>query len=254
MTEKLCLQWNDFKDNVNFAFETLRKDSDFTDVTLACEDGQQLEVHKVILAASSPFYRNIFKRNKHAHPLIFMRNVKFVDLEAIIDFLYCGETNVFQENLDSFLALAEDLQLKGLMGGQANSHQQMKGMSSAPKDIKREQPLLQSKHFAKETYLPRKQDFAGAIATTTNTSVHELESTVKSMMTKTDRKVKSHGRGWIYSCNVWGNGGLSMNLQHHIESNHVEGIYLPCGLCDKTYRSRSSLQNHKRDGHKKELL
>ena len=188
MTEKLCLQWNDFKDNVNSAFETLRKDSDFTDVTLACEDGQQLEVHKVILAASSPFYRNIFKRNKHTHPLIFMRNVKFVDLEAIIDFLYCGETNVFQENLDSFLALAEDLQLKGLMGGQAKSQQQMKGMSSAPKDIKREQQLLQSTHFAKESHLPRKQDFAGAIATTTNTSVHELESTVKSMMTKTDRK------------------------------------------------------------------
>ena len=72
-----------------------------------------------------------------------MRNVKFVDLEAIIDFLYCGETNIFQENLDSFLALAEDLQLKGLMGGQAKSQQQMKGMSSAPKDIKREQQLLQ---------------------------------------------------------------------------------------------------------------
>ena len=175
-----------------------------------------------------------------------MRNVKFVDLEAIIDFLYCGETNVFQENLDSFLALAEDLQLKGLMGGQANSHQQMKGMSSAPKDIKREQQLLQSTHFAKESYLPREKDFAGAIATTTNTSLHELESTVKSMMTKTDRKVVS---GWIYSCNVCGKEGLSMNVQHHIESNHVEGINLPCSLCDKTYRSRSSLQNHKRDGH-----
>ena len=254
MSEKLCLQWNNFKENVNSAFETLRKDSDLTDVTLACEDGQQLEAHKVILAASSPFYRNIFKRNKHAHPLLFMRNVKFVDLEAIIDFLYCGETNIFQENLDSFLALAEDLQLKGLMGGQAKSQRQVRGTSSAPKDIKREQQLLQSTHFAKESYLPREKDFAGAIATTTNTSLHELESTVKSMMTKTDRKVKSQGRGWIYSCNVCGKEGLSMNLQHHIESNHVEGIYLPCGLCDKTYRSRSSLQNHKRDGHKKELL
>ena len=137
MSEKLCVQWNNFKESINSAFESLRNDKKFTDVTLACEDGQ-LEAHKVILAASSPFYRNIFKQNKHAHPLIFMRNVKFVDLEAIIDFLYCGETNVFQENLDSFLALAEDLQLKGLMGGQANSHQQIKGMSSAPKDIKRE--------------------------------------------------------------------------------------------------------------------
>ena len=250
MTEKLCLQWNDFKDNVNFAFETLRKDSDFTDVTLACEDGQ-LEAHKVILAASSPFYRNIFKRNKHAHPLIFMRNVKFVDLEAIIDFLYCGETNVFQQNLDSFLALAEDLQLKGLMGGQADNQQEIDN-SSASRQIKREPKTLQSSkasHKSKENGL-----VGGPIATMTNNSVHELESTVKSMMTRTDRRFEGKGGGWVYSCNICGKEGQSMNLQHHIESNHVKGISLPCGLCEKTYRSRNALQNHKRDGHKKELF
>ena len=52
MSEKLCLQWNNFKDNVNSAFVNLREDKDFSDVTLACEDGQQVEAHKVILAAS----------------------------------------------------------------------------------------------------------------------------------------------------------------------------------------------------------
>ena len=41
MSEKLCLQWNDFKDNVNTAFGSLRGDSDFTDVTLASEDDNQ---------------------------------------------------------------------------------------------------------------------------------------------------------------------------------------------------------------------
>ena len=45
-----------------------------------------------------------------------MRGMKSEDLVAIVDFLYCGEANVFQENLDSFLAIAEELQLKGLMG------------------------------------------------------------------------------------------------------------------------------------------
>ena len=54
MSEKLCLQWNDFQENIKSAFGSLRKDNDFTDVTLACEDGQQVEAHKVILAASSP--------------------------------------------------------------------------------------------------------------------------------------------------------------------------------------------------------
>ena len=50
MSEKLCLQWNDFQDNIKIAFGNLREDNDFADVTLACEDGEQVEAHKVILA------------------------------------------------------------------------------------------------------------------------------------------------------------------------------------------------------------
>ena len=116
MSEKLCLQWNDFKENAVNTFESLKDDEDFTDVTLVCEDGKQVEAHKVILANSSPFLQNILRRNKHIHPLIYMRGVKSDDLRAIVDFLYCGEANVYQENLDSFLAIAEELQLKGLVG------------------------------------------------------------------------------------------------------------------------------------------
>ena len=56
MSEKLCLQWNDFQENVKVAFRNLRGDETFTNVTLACEDGHQIEAHKVILAASSPFF------------------------------------------------------------------------------------------------------------------------------------------------------------------------------------------------------
>ena len=59
MSEKLCLQWNDFKENVTTAFGSLREDNDFVDVTLACEDGKQFEAHKVILVSSSPFFQNI---------------------------------------------------------------------------------------------------------------------------------------------------------------------------------------------------
>ena len=117
MDERLCLQWNDFRENVSSAFGDLREDKEFTDVTLACEDGQQVEAHKVVLIASSPFFLNILKRNKHSHPLIYMR-VKFENLTTMIDFFHHGGANVFQENLDPFLALAEELQLKGLRGNQ----------------------------------------------------------------------------------------------------------------------------------------
>ena len=111
MSEKLNLQWNDFQENVKSAFGNMREDQDFADVTLACEDGQQVEAHKVILVASSPFFQRLLGRNKHPHPLIYMRGVKSVDIVAIIDFLYCGEAAVYQENLDSFLTIAEELEL-----------------------------------------------------------------------------------------------------------------------------------------------
>ena len=43
-----------------------------------------------------------------------MRGMKSEDLVAIIDFLYLGEANVHQDNLDSFLSVANELKLKGL--------------------------------------------------------------------------------------------------------------------------------------------
>ena len=121
MHEQLSLRWNEFHQKTGNAFRNLREDFDFLDVTLACEDGQQIEAHKVILAASSPFFKKILARNKHPHPLIFMRGVKSVDLLAIVDFLYFGETKVFQENLDNFLGIAEELQLEGLMQKSENN-------------------------------------------------------------------------------------------------------------------------------------
>ena len=112
--EKLCLQWNDFQQNLTSALRDLRDDNDFTDVTLACEDGQQVEAHRVILASSSPFFENLLKRKQHLHPLIYMRGMSFEDLLAIVDFLYTGEATIRQSCIGKFLAIANELGVKGL--------------------------------------------------------------------------------------------------------------------------------------------
>ena len=143
MSEKLCLKWNDFQENVNSAFGGLRGSGDFSDVTLACEDGQQIEVHKLVLASSSPFFWELLKRNKHPHPLIYMRGVKFEDLLAIADFLYLGEANVLQDNLDTFLALAGELKLKGLTSNDRETVEN--GVKNPQKQRKVEKkPVLQT--------------------------------------------------------------------------------------------------------------
>ena len=111
--DKFCLRWNEFESNIGVAFRELREDKDFFDVTLACDD-EQIQAHKVILAACSPFFRKVLKRNRHDHPLLYLKGVKYRDICSLLNFMYHGQVNVAQEELDSFLAIAEDLQVKGL--------------------------------------------------------------------------------------------------------------------------------------------
>ena len=101
-SEKFCLRWNDFESNISTAFRELRDDKDFFDVTLACDD-EQIQAHKVILSACSPFFRGILRRNPHANPLLYLKGVKFTDLQSVLNFMYHGEVNVAQEVLTLIL-------------------------------------------------------------------------------------------------------------------------------------------------------
>ena len=70
----MCLQWNDFKDNVNIVIGTLRDNKDFADVTLVCEDGEEILAHRAILSCGSGFFKDLFKRhNQQQHPLVVLR-------------------------------------------------------------------------------------------------------------------------------------------------------------------------------------
>ena len=112
-SEKFCLRWNEFESNISTAFRELRDDQDFFDVTLVCEE-EQIQAHKVILSACSPFFRSVLRRNRHEHPLLYLRGIKYIDIVSILTFMYHGEVNVSQEELNSFLSVAEDLKVKGL--------------------------------------------------------------------------------------------------------------------------------------------
>merc|ERR1712202_6705 len=134
--EKSCLRWNDFESNISNAFRELRDDKDFFDVTLACDD-EQIQAHKVILSACSVFFRNILRRNPHQHPLLYMKGVKYTDLQSVLNFMYHGEVNVAQEELNSFLAVAEDLKVKGLT---QNDSEKPRGNQLNPREQDQDHP------------------------------------------------------------------------------------------------------------------
>ena len=111
--EKFCVQWNEFEKDISSAFRHIREDRDFFDITIACED-DQIEAHKVILSACSPFFKNVLRRNKHQHPLLYLKGVSYKDMDAILNFMYHGQVKIAQDDLNSFLQVAEDLSVRGL--------------------------------------------------------------------------------------------------------------------------------------------
>jgi len=108
------LNWSKHEANRSSTFNTFRETNQFSDVTLACDDHEQLEAHKVILSAASPFLHNILQRNQHAHPFLYIRGSSKKNLSALLDFMYSGEASVQSEELENFMKLANDFKVKGL--------------------------------------------------------------------------------------------------------------------------------------------
>ena len=269
MAEKLCLKWNDFQQNTNTAFGSLRSDNDFSDITLVCEDGEQVEAHKVILAASSPFFHSMLRRNKHPHPLIYMRGVKSEDLVAIVDFLYYGEANVYQESIDAFLALAEELNLKGLAGNGENSeHMDEKIYKSEPTKIISTPKSSRSKVTTKQkpenfpsnkiAYNPTDTTIALHNHPTVSvniTNIEELDEQVKSMMAKSQNIIQNGPNSTKKAdiCTVCEKEGRGRDIMDHIEANHLEGVSISCNFCDMRFRSRLGLRRHVAKHHTETL-
>ena len=179
-------------------------------MTLSCEDGQQMEAHKVILAASSPFFQKILQNSKHPHPLIYLRGFQSKDFASIMDFLYFGEANVYQQDLDSFLTIAEEIQLKGLTG------------QTTP-DLVEEQgnPIYKSNDEAKKS-TNRRQMNEKPKANVPNTSTAvAIPSEMSADLQALDEKV-----------------------------NHLGGVSISCDICSKTFQTRNALSRHTNKYHK----
>merc|ERR1712129_31331 len=275
-TEKFSLRWNDFQQNITTAFGTLKDEPDFSDVTLACEDGQQLEAHRIILAASSPFYQNLLKRNKHPHPLIYTRGVKSADLVALIDFIYCGEVQVLKENLENFMAMAEELKIKGLWREEKeepietrtnqNIHRERSEETNSETktetkiDINIEEETLKEVKIHLDEYQAEAKIPEDGGLQEVKVNLPEYESDVKIEANDRDNlkeQIKSMiGQGQTMGvkqrnnmCKVCGKESSWSSIMNHIESKHMAGLTFPCTMCEKVCRTRKVLSNHTRLAH-----
>ena len=83
---------------------------------MVSDDHNQISAHKLVLSASSEYFNDIFKNSKHSHTLLCLDGVNNQDLNNILDYIYNGEVQIYQDNLDRFLGVAQRFKLEGLLG------------------------------------------------------------------------------------------------------------------------------------------
>ena len=123
MSEKFCLKWNDFHSNASKSFSVFRDEDYLQDVTLVSDDHNKISAHKLVLSASSEYFKDIFKNNKHSHPLLCLEGITSTDLDNILNYIYDGEVNIYQDDLDRFLTIAQRFKLQGLLSNDAPDQQ-----------------------------------------------------------------------------------------------------------------------------------
>ncbi|XP_069702168.1 longitudinals lacking protein, isoforms H/M/V-like isoform X22 [Periplaneta americana] len=111
--QQFCLKWNNHQSTIVAGFDTLLESGTLVDCTLAAE-GQYLKAHKVVLSACSPYFELLLSQHDEKHPIVILKDVKFQELKAMVDYMYHGEVNISQDQLGALLKAAESLQIKGL--------------------------------------------------------------------------------------------------------------------------------------------
>ena len=254
-SEKFCLKWNDFQENVTTSFKEIR--AAFCDVTLIGEGNVKIEAHKVILAASSYFFRDLLRQNPHPNPLLYMRGIKDDQMSSLVDFMYHGETNVAQDDLEDFLKVAQELQIKGLAGTEEN---ELKNDQTVKPRKKLKIPMIIPLTPKEEDCIPEaiNQTIVGKRANTAeNKDLVAYDDRTETRIATTDVQLADtinsimHNIDGIWSCSQCGKRERDKsNLKKHIEAKHIEGVYHPCNQCGKQFRSKNTLYKHTSTIHK----
>ena len=117
--------WNTYSESLKGIVENLSKSDSFTDVTLVSDDKKQKKAHKFILSVVSDVFKSIIESIPDQNSFVYLKGVKYQELESVLEFIYFGETEVSEEKMIEFLECKlvklRKLPLIGCKGGDTDS-------------------------------------------------------------------------------------------------------------------------------------
>merc|ERR1712098_879220 len=108
--EKFNLTWHTYADHLRDMLLEMMISDELTDVTLVSDDKKHFKAHKIVLCASSPVFKSIISDN--SNPIIYLMGIQSEEVESILQFIYLGETSLFQDRMNDFLNVAKNLEIK----------------------------------------------------------------------------------------------------------------------------------------------
>lgn len=246
MSKKLILKWNDYQSQWSRSLSKLRENSAFEDVTLISDDKVKFSAHRILLSSCSNVFNFILKDSNQANPLVYLSGVNSSNLGLILDFIYNGEVNLYQDRLDSFLKSAQELEVDGLQGvlsaqNQNNEEEDFSNMPDEVHEVKKEQqshdeqvaggntPVEQSRRYRVPQVDIVKFDV-------TSMSSEDIEQKMKQLYQKIDRV-------WTCLACDYTTTNSSGNIRRHIEC-HFVGLSYTCNHCKKVFKSKNVLNTH----------
>ena len=112
--ENCKILWDLWPGQVKQILHNLKTGTQFSDVTLVCEDKREVRAHQFILTACSSVFKDILANISHPQPLIYLRGIHHEILESVLQFMYEGESYVYQDRMPEFLKIAKEFDVLGL--------------------------------------------------------------------------------------------------------------------------------------------
>ena len=294
MPEKLQFKWDNFQSTVSHTFVELRREEDLFDVTLVTEDEVQMSAHKLILSASSSFFKSILRKNSHSHPLIYLSGVTSSNLLQVLDYVYQGEVQLREDQVESFLSVSSKLKISGMVldrksskteesessqtkaDSETNILPQSDSDSKSKLDLKTETVItadmikqVQIKANQKKdnlktdiVYVELDEDDSQNKLEVSDFSKPELKpygdkfyfTDVKEADIKI-LELTGRAQSGAFQCNICNYISSQKScVMKHIENRHIEGLSFYCEFCDKTFKNRNQLGNHRSRFHSRKLL
>ena len=254
---KYNLSWDGFSEHLKKFMSDLYTSETYSDVTLVCDDQMKMKANKLVLRACSPIFDSILSDPHQAqNTIIFLRGINHLELESILQFVYLGETKIYQNRMEAFMTVAKDLQIKEIHNIEFNQDSNVEYETSEMENDENDPTVEEGDSISLENKLKD-----GLIQhTIPNSSIKEEKVLVSSETIEEVRKIKTLEKEYSSNqtenlpykknvqCNECEFTTSTGNLWRHKKTKH-QGLTFQCPHCKYMTSRNDNLQTHIKRKH-----